>query len=111
MTSFASVPAGRLMLSDVALLAVPLLLVAEPRNPMMNAPGQVSATSHSLAAGRHTVRPLPGGCWQLLLVPSHVSAVQGSPSAAQSAPACAAGCVHAVLGPLHTAAGHGLASA
>jgi len=92
MTSLASVPEGRLMLSDVALLAVPLLLVAAPRNPMMNAPGQVSATSHSLAAGRHTVPPLPGGCWQLLLVPSQVSAVQGSPSSAQSAPALPAGC-------------------
>src|SRR5438094_4985608 len=110
MTSFASVPAGRPMLSDVALLAVPLLLVAEPRNPMMNAPGQVSATSHSPAAGRHTVPPLPGGCWQLLLVPSQVSAVQGSPSSGHAAPAFPTGCVHVVLAPLHTSAVQGLPS-
>src|SRR5438128_741258 len=110
MTSLASVPAGRLMLSDVALLAVPLLLVAEPRNPMMNAPGQVSATSHSLAAGRHTVPPLPGGCWQLVLVPSQVSAVQGSPSSGHAAPAFPTGCVHVVLVPLHTSAVQGLPS-
>src|SRR5436309_2162323 len=110
MTSFASVPAGRLMLSDVALLAVPRLLVAEPRNPMMNAPGQVSATSHSPAAGRHTVPPLPGRCWQLVLVPSQVSAVQGSPSSGHAAPAFPAGCVHVVLVPLHTSAVQGLPS-
>src|SRR5881397_1626436 len=110
MTSFASVPEGRLMLSDVALLAVPLLLVAAPRNPMMNAPGQVSATSHSPAAGRHTVPPLPGGCWQLVLVPSQVSAVQGSPSSGHAAPAFPAGCVHVVLVPLHTSAVQGLPS-
>src|SRR5207302_1458673 len=86
MTSFASVPEGRLMLSDVAPLAVPLLLVAEPWNPMMIAPGQVSATSHSPAAGRHTAPPLPGGCWQLLLVPLHWSSVQGLVSAVQAVP-------------------------
>src|SRR5947208_2365153 len=86
MTSFASVPEGRLMLSDVALLAVPLLLVAEPWNPMMNAPGQVSATSHSPAAARYTAPPLPGGCWQLVLVPSHWSSVQGLLSAVQAVP-------------------------
>src|SRR5438132_12614978 len=110
MTSFASVPEGRLMLSDVAPLAVPLLLVAEPRNPMMNAPGQVSATSHSPAAGRHTVPPLPGKCWQLVLVPSQVSALLGSPSSAQAAPAFPAGCVHGVLAPVHAAAVQGLPS-
>src|SRR2546430_9900531 len=92
MTSLASVPEGRLMLSDVAPLAVPLLLVAAPRNPMMNAPGQVSATSHSPAAGRHTVPPLPGGCWQLVLVPSQVSAVHRGPpplrAAAPPPPRC-----------------------
>src|SRR2546430_15898647 len=110
MTSFASVPAGRLMLSDVALLAVPLLLVAEPRNPMMNAPGQVSATSHSLAAGRHTVPPLPGGCWQLVLVPSQVSAGQGAPAAAQAAPAVPAGGGGGVVAPPPPAAGGGVAA-
>src|SRR5438046_9585032 len=90
MTSFACVPVGRLMLSDEALLAVPLLLVAEPRYPMMYAPGQVSATSHSPAAARHTAPPLPGKCWQLVLVPSQVSAVPGSPSARQPARAVSA---------------------
>src|SRR5439155_1219818 len=110
MTSLASVPEGRLMLSDVALLAVPLLLVAAPRNPMMNAPGQVSATSHSPAAGRHTVPPLPGGCWQLLLVPSQVSAVQGSPSSGHAAPAFPAGCWQTVLVPLHWSRVQGLPS-
>src|SRR5437867_2076641 len=86
MTSLASVPEGRLMLSDVALLAVPLLLVAAPRNPMMNAPGQVSATSHSLAAARHTAPALPAGCWQVLLMPLHWSSVQGLVSAVQAVP-------------------------
>src|SRR5439155_946698 len=79
-------------IDGVARLAVPLLLVAAPRNPMMIAPGQVCATSHSPAAGRHTVPPLPGGCWQLVLVPSQVSAVQGSPSSVHAAPALPAGC-------------------
>src|SRR5438094_43890 len=111
MTSFASVPEGRLMLSDVALLAVPLLLVAEPRNPMMNAPGQVSATSHSPAAGRHTVPPLPGRCWQLVLVPSQVSAVQGSPSSGHAAPAFPAGCWQVLFVPSHWSRVHGLLSA
>src|SRR5438132_888701 len=111
MTSFASVPEGRLMLSDVAPLAVPLLLVAEPRNPMMNAPGQVSATSHSPAAGRHTVPPFPGGCWQLVLVPSQVSAVQGLPSSGHAAPAFPTGCGQVVLVPSHWSRVHGLVSA
>src|SRR5213083_734597 len=111
MTSFASVPEGRLILSDVALLAVPLLLVAEPRNPMMNAPGQVSARSHSPAASRHTAPGLPGGCWQLVLVPSQVSAVQGSPSSGQAAPALPAGCWQALLAPLHWSRVQGLLSA
>src|SRR5881296_2748255 len=110
MTSFACVPVGRLMLSDEALLAVPLLLVAEPRYPMMYAPGQVSAASHSPAAARHTAPPLPGKCWQLVLVPSQVSSVQGSPSSGQSAPALPAGCVHVALVPLHTSAVQGLPS-
>src|SRR5438067_13118000 len=110
MTSLASVPEGRLMLSDVAPLAVPLLLVAAPRNPMMNAPGQVSATSHSPAAGRHTAPPLPGGCWQLVLVPSQVSAVQGSPSSGQAAPAFPTGCVQVAVVPPHASAVQGLPS-
>ena len=62
MTSLACVAAGRLMLSDVALLAVPLLALTAPRNPMMKAPGQVSSTSHSFAAARQTAPALPAGC-------------------------------------------------
>src|SRR5882724_4926147 len=95
MTSLACVAAGaagRLMLSCVALLAVPLLALAEPWNPMMIGPGQVSATSHSFAAARHSVPALPAACWQLVLVPSHVSVVQGLPSSAHAAPALPAGC-------------------
>src|SRR2546428_13808607 len=79
------------MLSCVALPAVPLLALAEPSKPMITAPGQVSATSHSFAAARHTVPALPAACWQLELVPSHVSVVQGLPSSAHAAPALPAG--------------------
>src|SRR5213593_4078679 len=110
MTSLACVAAGRLMLSDVALLAVPLLALTAPRNPMIVAPGQVSATSHSFAAVRHTTPAFPGGCWQAVLVPSQVSVVQGSPSSGQAAPALPAGCVHVALVPLHTSAVQGLPS-
>src|SRR5438093_641810 len=84
MTSLACVPVGRTMLSCVALPAAPLLALAEPWNPMTTAPGQVSATSHSFAAARHTVPALPAGCWQPLLVPSHWSRVQGLVSGAQA---------------------------
>src|SRR2546430_898826 len=112
MTSLASVPEGRLMLSDVAPLAVPLLLVAAPRNPMMNAPGQVSATSHSPAAGRHAVPPLPGGCWQLVLVPAQVSVASHSSTAARhSAPTLPAGCWQELLVPSHWSSVQGLVSA
>src|SRR5437867_4387509 len=110
MTSLACVAAGRLMLTDVALPAVPLLALAAPRNPIMNAPGQVSATSHSFAAGRQTASGLPGGCWQLLFAPSQVSVVQGSPSSGHGAPALPGGCVHVALVPLHTSAVQGLRS-
>ena len=72
------------MLSDVAPLAVPLLLVAAPRNPMMNAPGQVSATSQGPAEARHTVPALPAA-W-LHAPPLHVSVVQGLPSSVQPVP-------------------------
>src|SRR5207247_1475609 len=110
MTSLASVPAGLLMVSDVALRAVPVLALAAPWNMMMIAPGQVSATSHSFAAARQTAPALPGGCWQLVFVPSQLSVVQGSPSSGQGAPAFPAGCVHVALVPLHTSAVHGLPS-
>src|SRR2546430_4149885 len=111
MTSLACVPAGRTMLSCVALLAVPLLALAEPWKPMITAPGQVSARSHSFAAARHTVPALPAACWQPVLVPSHVSVVQGLPSSAHAAPALPAGCWQALLVPSHWSRVQGLLSA
>src|SRR6266481_169849 len=84
MTSLAAVAAGRLMASEVALLALPLLALAAPWNPMLIAPGQVSATSHSFTAARHTTPALPAGCVQVALVPLHTSVVQGSPSSVQA---------------------------
>src|SRR5947199_295651 len=110
MTSLACVPVGRAMLSCVALPAVPLLALAEPWKPMITAPGQVSATSHSFAAARHTVPALPAACWQPVLVPSHVSVVQGLPSSAHAAPALPAGCWQALLVPLHWSRVQGLPS-
>src|SRR3989449_2601312 len=110
MTSLACVPVGRAMLSCVALPAVPLLALGEPWKPMITAPGQVSATSHSFAAARHTVPALPAACWQLELVPSHVSVVQGLPSSAHAAPALPAGCWQALLLPLHWSRVQGLPS-
>src|SRR6266404_4540147 len=86
MTSLAAVAAGRLMASEVALPALPLLALAAPRNPMLVAPGQVSATSHSFTAARHTAPALPAGCVHVTLVPLHTSVVQGSPSSAQAVP-------------------------
>src|SRR5438128_7203861 len=110
MTSLACVPVGRGMPSCVALPAVPLLALAEPSKPMITAPGQVSATSHSFAAARHTVPALPAACWQLELVPSHVSVVQGLPSSAHAAPALPAGCWQVALVPLHWSRVQGLPS-
>jgi len=51
-------------------------------------PLHVSATSQrSFAfAGRHGVPALPAGCWQVLLMPSHWSSVQGLLSLGQPAP-------------------------
>src|SRR5206468_4671311 len=101
MTSLASVPVGLLMLSDVALPLLPLLLLAAPRNPMRIRPGQVSARSQSFAAARHTTPAFPGMCSQVVLVPSQVSVVQGSPSSGQAAPAFPAGWLHVALVPAH----------
>src|SRR5206468_4558782 len=84
MTSLAAVAAGRLMASEVALPALPLLALAAPWNAMLVAPGQVSATSHSFAAARHTTPAFPAGCVQFALVPLHTSVVQGSPSSVQA---------------------------
>src|SRR5205823_6121845 len=49
-------------------------------------PSQVSATSQSPAAGRHTAPAFPAGCWQSLLLPSHSSRLQGFPSPVQAVP-------------------------
>src|SRR5438094_371848 len=53
---------------------------------MLVAPGQVSATSHSFTAARHTAPALPAGCVQVALVPLHTSLVQGSLSSVQAVP-------------------------
>src|SRR2546428_3811840 len=84
MPSLAAVAAGRLMASEVALPALPLLALAAPWNAMLVAPGQVSATSHSFAAARHTTPAFPAGCVQVALVPLHTSAVQGSRASVQA---------------------------
>src|SRR5206468_1907224 len=115
MTSLASVPEGLLMASDVALLAPPLLALTAPRNPMLVAPGQVSAASHSLTAARHTV---PGG-WlasagQVTLVPVQVSATSHGPGAArQTVPAAErASAGQETVEPVHfSATSHGPAEA
>src|SRR5947199_364563 len=105
MTSFASVPVGRPMLSALALAAVPLLALAAARKPMMIAPGQVSATSHSFAADRHAAPALPGGCWHVLFVPSHWSSEHGLASAVHPVPAgCFASAGHVALVPVQVSA-------
>src|SRR5882724_4395979 len=111
MTSLARVPEGLPMLSDAALLAVSVLALAAPWKPMIVAPGQVSATSQSSAAARHTAPGLPGVCWQLVVVPSQVSVVQGLPSSGQAAPALPAECTHVVaLEPVQRSVVQGLPS-
>src|SRR5207249_4037083 len=50
-------------------------------------PVQVSSTSQTPAAERHTVPALPAGCWQALCVPSHSSRLQGLPSSVHAVPA------------------------
>src|SRR5207247_7347 len=50
-------------------------------------PVHVSATSHAPADARHTAPPLPAGCWQATLVPSHWSTVHGLPSLVHAVPA------------------------
>src|SRR2546422_5939853 len=111
MMSLASVPEGLLMLSDVALLRAPLLALTALRNPMIGGIGQVSATSQSGAAGRQTAPALPGGCWQLMLVPSQVSAVQGAPSARPAAPPVPARGWRGVVPPAPRAGGAGVVAA
>src|SRR2546422_466471 len=105
MTSLASVPEGLERLSDVALRAVPVLALAAARNPMIVAPGQVSATAQSWTAARQTVPALPAGCWHVTLVPSHWSSVQGLVSAVQGVVAGFLASVgHVVLVPVQDSA-------
>src|SRR6266516_1612141 len=49
-------------------------------------PVQVSATSHTPAAARHTAPAFPTGCVHVALVPLHTSMVQGLPSSVQVVP-------------------------
>jgi hypothetical protein len=49
-------------------------------------PLQVSSLSQLPAALRQTVPVFPAGCWQVVLVPLQVSAVQGRPSSVQGVP-------------------------
>src|SRR5207245_1985059 len=49
-------------------------------------PVQLSSTSHTPAAARHTVPAFPAGCWQVSFVPSHWSSVQGLPSEVHAVP-------------------------
>src|SRR5438874_899990 len=58
-------------------------------------PVQVSSTSQGPADARQTAPPLPAGCWQSSLEPSHVSVVHGLPSS-----------VHAVPDGVFASAGH-----
>src|SRR3989442_742251 len=72
--------------------AVPFVLKASVGQVVL-VPVQVSATSHSPAAARHTVPAFPAGCVQVLVLPSHWSRVQGFVSGVQAVPA---GCLASV---------------
>src|SRR5206468_4032458 len=50
-------------------------------------PVQLSSTSHTPAAARHTVPAFPAGCWQASLLPARWSGVQGLLSAVHAVPA------------------------
>src|SRR5437867_2664728 len=80
--------------------AVPANTLASAGQVMLD-PSQVSATSHTPAAARQTAPALPAGCWQVVLVPSHRSRVQGLPSSGHAEPALPAGCVQVLLVPSH----------
>src|SRR5206468_8034390 len=70
-------------------------------------PVQVSARSPSLTVARHTVPAWPAGCVQrgLLVLPLHVSVVQGLPSSVQAVPAdLTAFAGQAVLDPVQVSA-------
>src|SRR5437763_11026085 len=83
---------------------VPFTLKASVGHAVL-VPVQVSATSHSPAAARHTVPAFPAGCVQVLVLPSHRSRVQGLVSAVQAVPAgCLASAGQAVLVPVQVSA-------
>src|SRR5439155_946129 len=68
-------------------------------------PVQVSATSHSFTAARHTAPAFPAGCVQVLVLPSHRSRVQGLASAVQAVPAaCLASGGQVVVEPVQLSA-------
>src|SRR5438128_1402039 len=84
--------------------AAPLVFFASAGHAPPAVPGQLSATSHSPAAVRHTkVLGWTTSAGQLALVPVHTSSgSQASPEPARhSAPAFPAGCWHATLVPSH----------
>src|SRR5206468_10821878 len=85
-----SVPAGALASAGHALLV----------------PVQVSATSQSPAAARHTAPRLPSGFWQSSPLPSHSSRLHGLPSSVHAVRAALfASAGHAALDPVHNSAG------
>src|SRR5439155_1151805 len=83
--------------------------VKAERNPsagqVVPEPVQVSTSSQGPAAARHTAPALPPGCWQLSLLPSHSSRLQGFPSLVQAVPAgCFASAGQTVLDPVQVSA-------
>src|SRR5437667_361243 len=83
--------------------------VKAERNPsagqVVPEPVQVSTSSQGPAAARHTAPALPAGCWQLSLLPSHSSRLQGFPSLVQAVPAgCFASAGQTVLDPVQVSA-------
>src|SRR5207244_1620679 len=84
--------------------AVPFALKASVGHAAL-VPVQVSATSHSPAAARHTAPAFPAGCVQVLVLPSHRSRVQGLVSAVHAVPAgCFASAGHVALVPVQLSA-------
>src|SRR5436309_2850011 len=80
--------------------AVPFTLKALVGHVVL-VPVQVSATSHSPAAARHSAPAFPAGCVQVLVLPSHRSRVQGLVSAVQAVPAgCLASAGQVALEPV-----------
>src|SRR5438034_7997314 len=89
-----------------AVQAVPAALTASAGQVVLD-PVQVSARSHSLTVARHTVPAWPAGCVQggLLMLPLHVSVVQGLPSSVQADPAAlTASAGQVVLAPVQVSA-------